>query len=521
VVRFFDRRLNRDHPPRSEPSSRDPRAFVRARPKYVLVEERLAYEQTISRNRSTSLRRPPTGRIRISVPYDGGTCFGPDAHDDAERVLRGNGRLGDAVIGQLVFVEHEETDLDDVLGLKGTYGPYPLQVPIRSRDLRDTETLTSDRFEFRSDISYRPPADGPKVFPLQVDVALFDPGHHDGRFLARPEVEAIRDNRDLQRLVASMIKESAEFRPHLTARIDVQLNLPARRSPEGPIRSPVVRSVRVTLPDGTTLPMSTVRLHDGTDDETDEEGDGDDGPCLQTDARAGSFDWPGGEMKVGPSSDDAPRVFEAEPIEVRFQQPGELFQQREIRVDVDVELPDELASGTQVRFFDATGTAPRKGAVTPLQVRTVISSSCSVLLYDAFGRRQISPSQSFCFDEVVPDDQRVADVRAALIDQRFDIQLNKGFGGNGKKHIEHLIIATRRDGPHSMQLWIYIDGRRHPTQRESRHSWGHRYRSKFESGTLNVHVRGLVHGDARGVTREINALHLALHDRFQRMKALR
>src|SRR4051794_25500914 len=93
VFRFFDRRLNRDHPPRSEPSSRDPRAFVRARPKYVLVEERLAYEQAISRNRSTSLRRPPTGRIRISVPYDGGTCFGPDAHDDAERVLRGNGRL--------------------------------------------------------------------------------------------------------------------------------------------------------------------------------------------------------------------------------------------------------------------------------------------------------------------------------------------------------------------------------------------------------------------------------------------
>jgi hypothetical protein len=38
---------------------------------------------------------------------------------------------------------------------------------------------------------------------------------------------------------------------------------------------------------------------------------------------------------------------------------------------------------------------------------------------------------------------------------------------------------------------------------------------------LNVHVRGLVHGDARGVTREVNALHLGLYERFQRMKALR
>lgn len=144
-----------------------------------------------------------------------------------------------------------------------------------------------------------------------------------------------------------------------------------------------------------------------------------------------------------------------------------------------------------------------------------------MLLYDAFSKRRISPSQSFCFDEIVPDEQRVADVEAELVDQGFSLPLKQPLDGNGKKRIERLIIAERRDGPRTIQLWIYVDGRRHPTKRESRHPWGHRYRSKFESGTLNVHIRGLVHGDARGVTREINALHLALHQRFQRMKALR
>jgi hypothetical protein len=277
----------------------------------------------------------------------------------------------------------------------------------------------------------------------------------------------------------------------------------------------MLRSVRVTLPDQATLPLSSVRVYRGRRDEENEE------RAVQVDTRAGSFEWPGGPMTVGASSDDAPRVYWSTPFEMCFLQPGDLFQERHIRVDADVELPNELASGTQVRFFDATGEAPLRGSANPLQVRTIISATCTVLLHDAFSRRRISPSQSFCFDEIVPDDQRVDDVRAALVDQRFSIRLNEPLDGNSKKRVERLIIAIRRDGPRTIELWIYVDGRRHPTRRESRHPWGHRYRTKFESGTLNVHVRGLVHGDARGVTREINALHLALHERFQRMKALR
>ncbi|HZG89017.1 MAG TPA: hypothetical protein VEZ42_02280 [Pseudonocardia sp.] len=514
--RLVDRWGVRRTAERSAAQPGDQRAFVRARPRYLLVEERLAYEQEISSNPSTRLPDPPTGRIRIDVPYDGGACFGPHARDDAERALGGTGAARHAVFGHLVFVEHEETDLDDVLGLAGTYGPYPLQLPISSDTLCDPGILTSDRFAFRSDIAYRPPAAGPRIVPLQVDVELFDPGHRDGTFLAESDVAEVRARPELRRLVADLLKESAEFQPYLTARIRIRLSLPPRRSSAGPAGPPVVRRVRITLPDAATLPLSTVRLHDGA-----VVADGDGGPGLQIDARAGSFDWPGPPMKIAAKSGEGRRVYRAAPIEVQFLQPGELFRQRKIEVEVDVELPDELASGAQVRFFDATGMAPRTGSAGPLQVRTILSSRCSVVLQDAFGKRPISPSQSFCFEEIVPDAQRVADVLAALVDQRFDIELEEPLEHSGKKRIEHLIVATRRDGPRTMQLWIHVDGRRYPAQRESRQPWGHRYRSKLEGGTLNVHVRGIVHGDARGVTHEINALHLALHDRFQRMNASR
>jgi hypothetical protein len=492
----------------------DATAYVRASPECILVEERLVYDQVISGNPSSSLSQPPSGRIRICVPYDGGSCFGTDAREDAEKILRFDDDPGEAVIGHLVFVEHEETDLDEVLGLEGTFGPYPVRIPIRSSHLNGAEALTADRFQYHCDISYRPPAGGPEIVPLQVLVRLFDPGHGDGAFMEERNIAKLGNDSVLRRRVCEKIKESAEFEPHLAARIDVRLSLPPRRLTGRKISEPVVRNVRVTLPDGVTLPPSSVRLYSSPDDRASDQ-------RLQIDTPAGSFDWPGEPMSVGASADDAPRVFLSKPVEVHFLQPGELFRQREVRVDVDVELPDELTSGALVRFFGATGEAPRRGAANPLKVRTIISARCTVLLYDAFSKRRIAPSQSFCFDEIVPDEQRVADVEAELVDQGFSLPLKEPLDGNGKKRIERLIIAERRDGPRTMQLWIYVDGRRHPTKRESRHPWGHRYRSKFESGTLNVHIRGLVHGDARGVTREINALHLALHERFQRMKALR
>ena len=207
---------------------------------------------------------------------------------------------------------------------------------------------------------------------------------------------------------------------------------------------------------------------------------------------------------------------------LNFTQPGELFLQQDLSVEVCVEVPDELLSGTQVRMFTATGEPEATGAGRVLQARTVITTHCRVILHDAFLKRQISPSQTLSFDEIVPDAQRVADVRAALEDQRFEGECDKPVGeSQGKRRLEHLFIATRRDGPDTIQLWIYVEGRRHPTQRESRHPWGHRYTSKFDSGTLDIYLRGLVRGDSRGVTREINNLHLVLRERFRRMKALR
>ena len=250
------------------------------------IEEYLDYQEEISRNPSVDLNGDPAGLIRISVPFDGGAHFGTGARDDAALHLSDDDTVSEAVIGHLVFVEHEKTDLADVLGLASRFGSHPLRLPIRSTDLPDIDALTADRVEFRRDIPYRLLA-GPKVVPLNVDVQLYDPGHRDGEFLEKRDVHVISENADLRRFIAGLIRESAEFRPYLTLRIEPQLVLPPRQ-PQGSAELPVVRSVRVLLLPDVSVPLSAVWT-DGVLD-------------LQIDPRSGALEWRGTPWSRGRAS---------------------------------------------------------------------------------------------------------------------------------------------------------------------------------------------------------------------------
>jgi hypothetical protein len=224
-------------------------------------------------------------------------------------------------------------------------------------------------------------------------------------------------------------------------------------------------------------------------------------------------DWDGGGV-------DAPRRSHTAEMAVRFEQPGQLFAQDKLVISVDVEVPDELLSGTQARLFDARGYRYRGDG--PLAVRSLISTRCEVTLSHTFGRRIVSPYQSFHFDEVVPDKLRIADIQAALGDQRFSIDVDEVLAsGEGKNEmLRHLIVARREDGPDVIQLVIVVEGRRHRTRREVRGPAG-RNTSKFTSGDLWMFVRGEAPRDARIAVREINKLQRSLRDRFRRLRVPR
>jgi hypothetical protein len=503
-IRFLRRRRRAPSTPTPAPNT-DRALYARARPELILVEERYSYDEEISRNSRIARGDDPAGKIVISVPYDGYECFSRDALRDVDRVFsEPPGSEHDAKIGYLVFVDHEETNLSEVLGLDGQFGAFPLRVPVRSIDLHAAETLIDDRSEYRLEVTYAPKRNRPELTPVRVAVDLIDPDHGDFSTQDR-ELYNLRD--EAVQAVANAVTKFAGFKPILMARIRAYVTLPPRPGKDD--ARPVVRHVRVRFPKQACVPASSVSVH----------GTAIDG--LQVDVRAGTVDWPGAAMqRHGKIGENSRRRFRSAEMTLRFEQPGELFEQRELDVEVDVEVPGELLSWTQVRLFNACGYQDGRARST-LVARSMITARCKVILRDSFAERYVSPFQSFIFDEIVPDQMRISDLVAALNDRRFEVREEKLPGHDNKKRIRYLLLARRIDGPATVELAIRLDGHRHPTRRESRHHVGHRYTSTFESGSLHLYVRGQVRGETRNLVQEVMALQNTLRERFRMLKAHR
>lgn len=202
-------------------------------------------------------------------------------------------------------------------------------------------------------------------------------------------------------------------------------------------------------------------------------------------------------------------------------QPGELFTQRDLVVEVEVEVTGELLSGMDARLFDARGQRYRGDRKNPLTIRSKITTRCTVVLRDAFARRLLSPYQSFHFDEIIPDHLRIADIATALGDQRFTVRQVNLAGVKNKGGLRHFLFAARTEGPDTMALWVFVHGHRYTTERRSQQPGGRRYTSTFDSGDLGIVVHGRVRRDTQDLIHEINELQLALRDRFRRLKAHR
>jgi hypothetical protein len=484
--------------------------FARALPSQVLLEERYTYWQRISRNPGSGRTEASTGRLHVRMPYDGHSYFTRQAAADVERQLpaREPPAAAEAFIGHLVLAEHQHTDLADRLGMSERSGSHALTVPVSDLDIGPTD-LTSDRLLHSSTVTYEPGRTRPALVPVRLDVELADPDNGDTMTAADVrKVSKTGDGKHLE-VVADAIKRYIAFLPFLRLEIVARITLPASEA-AAPTPPPVVRRVAVELPSTMSLATTSVQLLVRNQDHP-----------LQLEPTGHLLAWADVQTHLDEApSPESPRSFLSDQMTLHFHQPGELFQQQRIVVEAEVEIP-ELLSGTEARLFDSRGYRS-DGTGGPLLVRSIVRTRCTVTSSDLFSQRIVSPYQSFHFDEIVPDALRLADIQAVLVDQRFTIVLDYDLTRDSSKRLmRRLIIAERADGPDVLRLLVLVEGRRHTTQRESRHPGGHRYTSKFPSGDIAVFVRGEVPRDARTAVHEINDLQLALRERFQRLRAQR
>jgi hypothetical protein len=464
--------------------------YARTRLASARIEEGYSYYQEISQNGVSRQLDEPTGLIELVLPYDGDRYFTRQAYSDVMRAHQlGADAREQALVGHLAFTDYEHTDLDDLLSGGPTDDSLPIRVPLcfppgpfaASLLVADSRTCVLSH-------QYRPSIRHLEVPPVDVGLKLDDP---DTAEFTPPQAPEDFEGRRLQ------IMRHVSFHPGLRLRMEVRMNIP-RAMAEGAL--PEVSDVLINWPTHTSL--RSLALDVG----------GQQHP-IRYNPRRNGLEWSGIPMTPDPepASGDF-HTFRTPEMCLSIPQPGELYQEDNLDGMVEVKL-DRLLSGMDARLYDATGK-PRGHPQPELESR--ISTKFSLILDDAFARRTLSLSQQLHFDEVIPSQMRIDDIKTALRGLGFKVQ-----DPWPESAEDRWLLAERAEGPDPLRLYLYIVGQRHKARRDRRIPGGITYRTELDSGELWIYIYGTLPRESQPVVQQMNALHQALHERFIRLPARR
>jgi hypothetical protein len=474
--------------------------YARARVERAELTECYAYEQEISRNPSKRATDSAKGHILLSVPYDGYKYFTREAHADvvnATKVERANEDT-EAVIGHLLLADYGNTDLDTILNLRDNYGAIQIRVPIGLNGKSNgTDHLTSDRQSCVIAYDYTPSSQQSRLVPIDVQIELLDPDNFSdlpSDLLAEQKRAEIND-------VVSSMTQQVSFRSYLCLCITVSLHLPSKSRDNN--LTPKITKMSLGWPTITSLDALSLTV------------DGESIP-IKYNPEVKCIEWSDIDVPSADDPDDSGdiQLYRNSGIVLFIKQPGELYREQSLTGQVEVEIPGYLMSGLDGRLYNVTGSLSR---ATKPEFLCKISTTINLILDDAFAKRKFSPWQQLYFDEIVPEDARITDIVTALQDRGFLVESQ--VLANDRQ--DRFLMAKRREGPDFMFMWVLIERRRYQTERENKVPGGHTYKSVFESGELRVFIRGTLPRDSCELTHEMNALQLALRERFARVRARR
>lgn len=476
--------------------------YARAQVKSARLRETYSYRQEISCNPSLVSGKAPTGRLEVGLPLDGDQFFTRQASKDVEEQINESfaGYRAGVVIGHLGLSKYGQTDLNDVLTLSEHYGSFPLAVPIGGDVITNADRLRDDRHACLIAVDYAPR--WPEVMPMQIDMHLLDED-----VLSQPAVEIPKTNGRRQPDVWEQIAQQVNFRRNLLLITQVKLSVSSRLVDKG--SKPRVSRISIRWP--TVTSFRNLHLFIGEIRQDNE-------VYITYNPLTRSLEWPGVEMDAveGLGESDELRTYVSQRFFFLIDQPGELYEQECLDGQIQVEIPGMLLSGLQARLYDGCGKLRTQ---TRPELTTWLKTDYKLILDDAFSQRTRSPYQHLHFDEVIPDPMRIGDIRTTLADRGFRIVADDKCPSDGP--LKHFILAQRPEGLDTVMLWLFVEGKRYETERQTQMPGGRTYTSIVESGELKMYIRGEFPGDSRVLIQEINALQFALRDRFDRLRATR
>lgn len=461
--------------------------LARARVKRAQIRELYFYRQEISENAARYQERAPKGRIKLILPYDGDKYFSRQARRDIAYARRPG---PEALIGHLVLTGFEHANLGGLLDEGPTHGSVPIKAPISGlAEPGAPDPLVADRSACVVSHKYVPDTEHLKVDPVDVDALLRDP---DDAGFSSMDVDRDFGGKRLQ------IMRQVGFLPELQLRMTVRLAIPREQASGARAK---VRQVFISWPTHTSL--RALRLKVGATSHP-----------IRYNPRREGLEWSDITMERGADPGAGELITFASPqMILAIPQPGELYQETSLSGQVKVTV-NRLLSGLDARLYDATGTLSGQPRVAR---QSLVTTKFELTLDDAFARRILSPHQQLHFDEVIPAETRIDDVMMAL--KNLGFRPDDYWPDQGPE--KRWIFAQRPEGPDLLQLVLYVEGRQYKSRRQRTVPGGMTYRTELDSGELRIYAYGWLARSSRPVVREMNALRIALRERFDRLPARR
>ncbi len=502
--------------------------FARALPEKAKVIETYEVDQVISVNPRRTRGKQHTGRIEITVPYDGLRYFTRQAARDVKRG-RPESRPAadpDATIGHLLLAEHDHVEsLPAGVRMRAEYGVIPISVP-----LLGTEDLTAGRKSSVITHEYQPRY--PEIIPAGLEITVMDPDAVDYMSLAEALAETEEDEGRYAKVVGR-IRQKVGFQNVLLIRVKVHLSLPLNpERPNVPSVDPVVKRVTISWPTITSLRTTELEAYAAVEQNGRQIADTDWQPFpVRYNPVDRRLEWEVLGMGRVAENGDGGRArtidYESPPMRLLIEHPGELYHTPQLAVSAEIEIRRYLMSGLEPRLFDAIGCEiPRRteeGRKPLPALTTRVTVNGTLVIDDAFAKRYFSPYHNIVFDDIIPDEMRVADIRNVLKSLGFsEIEDKRTDAAHDPDAPEWFLRAKRRRGPDQMDLWVYVEGTRHVLEREQIMG-DSRVRTKGgkATGQIRLHMLGRLPRDHQEMTREMNALEKALRNRYQYHSALR
>jgi hypothetical protein len=461
--------------------------LARARVKRAQIRELYFYRQEISENAARYRRRTPKGRIKLVLPYDGEKYLSRQARRDIEHAHHPG---AEALIGHLVLTGFEHANLDGLLDEGPTHGSVPIRAQISGlADPGEPDPLVADRSACVVSHDYVPDTQHFKVDPVDVDALLRDP---DDAGFSDVGVDHDFDGKRLQ------IMRQVGFLPELQLHMTVRLVIPRKQARGARAK---VRQVFISWPTHTSLRSLSLKV----------------GPLnhpIRYNPKREGLEWSDITMEREPDPGVGELITFASPkMILGIPQPGELYQEQSLGGEVKVTV-NRLLSGLDARLYDATGTMRGQPRVAR---QSLVSTKFDLTLDDAFARRTLSPHQQLHFDEVLPAETRIDDVMMAL--KNLGFRARDPWPDRGPE--KRWLFAERPEGPDQLRLALYVEGKQHKSRRQRTVPGGMKYRTELDSGELRIYAYGWLARSSRPVVQEMNALRVALRERFDRLPARR